>query len=325
MDIILPSCWSPVKVFVPWFASLIMHRVMVVGASGLLGQHMMSAGKEMGLAMTGTYNTVNAGIPGSIQMDITDADSVSRGMEAACPELLVLCAAMTNVDQCEREPDAAYKVNMEGSFNVAAECRSAGVKMVYISTDYVFNGLKGARYHEFEPADPLSIYAMSKLEGERVTLDGSRNNLVCRVSVVYGWNRLNRKSNFVTWMVDSLRKGQEVRLYNDQFVSPTYAPAAARDILELGLSRIKGIVHTSGPDCLSRYDIGMMVAEVFGLDASLIKAVSTAEMPLLAKRPARSCLGVDLAESELGRPMTSLRQGLEMMRESERSALVYER
>lgn len=290
---------------------------MVIGASGLLGQHMMSAGTEMGLAMTGTYNTVIDAMAGMTHMDITDADSVSRGLEAACPELVVLCAAMTNVDQCEREPDAAYKVNMEGSFNVASECRTADMKMVYISTDYVFNGLKGSRYHEFEPVDPLSVYARSKLEGERVTLDASRNNLVCRVSVVYGWNRLNRKSNFVTWIVDSLRKGQEIRLYDDQFVSPTYAPAAARDILELGLGKLKGTCHTSGPDCLSRYDIGTMVAEVFGLDASLIKAVKTAEMPLLAKRPARSCLGVDLAESELGRPMTSLRHGLEMMRDSE--------
>ena len=294
-----------------------MHRVMVVGASGLLGQHMMSAGREMGLAMTGTFNTVDEGIPGTIQMDITDPDSVSRGLQAACPELVVLCAAMTNVDQCEREPDAAYKVNMEGTLNVASECRASGAKLVYISTDYVFNGLKGLRYHEFEPADPLSIYAKSKLEGERVTLDANRNNLVCRVSVVYGWNRVGRKSNFMTWIIDSLRQGSEVRLYDDQFVSPTYAPAAARDILELSLGKLKGICHTSGPDCLSRYEIGMMVAEVFGLDGSLIRAVSTAEMPLLAKRPAVSCLGIDLAESELGRPMTGLRQGLESMKGSE--------
>lgn len=294
-----------------------MHRVMVVGASGLLGQHMMSAGKGMGLSMTGTFNTVDEGIPGTIQMDITEPDSVSRGLEAACPELVVLCAAMTNVDQCEREPDAAYRVNMEGALNVAAECRSAGVKLVYISTDYVFNGLKGMRYHEFEPADPLSVYAKSKLEGERVTLDASRNNLVCRVSVVYGWNRVGKKNNFVTWIIDSLRQGRQVRLYDDQFVSPTYAPAAARDILELSLGKLKGVIHTSGPDCLSRYEIGRMVAEVFGLDGTLLVPVATAEMPLLAKRPARSCLGVDLAESELGRPMTGLRQGLEDMRGSE--------
>lgn len=289
----------------------------MVGASGLLGQHMMSAGKGMGLSMTGTFNTVDEGIPGTIHMDITEPDSVSRGLEAACPELVVLCAAMTNVDQCEREPDAAYRVNMEGTLNVAAECRSAGVKMVYISTDYVFNGLKGLRYHEFEPADPLSVYAKSKLEGERVTLDASRNNLVCRVSVVYGWNRVGKKNNFVTWIIDSLRQGRQVRLYDDQFVSPTYAPAAARDILELGLGKLKGVCHTSGPDCLSRYEIGRMVAEVFGLDGTLLVPVTTAEMPLLAKRPARSCLGVDLAESELGRPMTGLRQGLEDMRGSE--------
>ncbi|NLX47789.1 MAG: dTDP-4-dehydrorhamnose reductase, partial [Euryarchaeota archaeon] len=267
-----------------------MHRVMIIGASGLLGQHMMGVGAEMGLAMTGTYNdTVPEGMPGTVQMDITDPDSVSRGFLAACPELVVLCAAMTNVDQCEREPDNAFRVNMEGTFNVASECSSSGVKMVYVSTDYVFNGLKGGRYHEFELPDPLSVYGRSKLEGEKLTLDAGKDNLVCRVSVVYGWNRVNRKNNFVTWIIDSLRKGQEIRLYDDQFVSPTYAPSAAMDILELGLGRQKGIFHTSGPDCLSRYEIGMMVAEVFGLDDSPIKAVTTGEMPLLAKRPSRSC------------------------------------
>ncbi len=295
-----------------------MHRVMVVGASGLLGQHMMSAGTDLGLAMTGTYNgTTPEGMAGTVQMDITDPDSVSRGFMASSPELVVLCAAMTNVDQCEREPDAAYRVNMEGSFNIATECRSYGAKLVYISTDYVFNGLKGGRYHEFETADPSSVYAKSKLEGENVTLDSGRNNLVCRVSVVYGWNRVGRKSNFVTWIVDSLRKGQEIRLYDDQFVSPTYAPAAARDILELGLGKLKGICHASGPDCLSRFEIGTRVAEAFDLDVSLIKAVGTADMPLLANRPPCSCLAVDLAESELGRPMTGLEKGLEMMRDSE--------
>ena len=317
MDIILPSCWSPVKVFVLSFASLIMHRVMVIGASGLLGQYMMSAGTQLGLAMVGTYNTVKDGSPGAMHMDVTDPDSVSHGISAASPELVMLPAAMTNVDQCERQPDTAYKVNMEGTFNVAAECRSSGIKLVYVSTDYVFNGLKGGRYHEFEPADPLSVYARSKLEGERVTLDAGRGNLVCRVSVVYGWNRIGKKSNFVTWIIDSLRKGQEIRLYDDQFVSPTYAPSAAYDILQLGMGKLKGICHTSGPDCLSRYQIGMEVAKAFDLDGSLIRPVRTEEMPLLAARPKRSCLAVDIAESELGRPMTDLNKGLELMRASE--------
>ncbi len=265
--------------------------------------------------MTGTFNTVDEGIPGTIQMDITDPIPYPR-TAGGLPELVVLCAAMTNVDQCEREPDAAYKVNMEGTLNVASECRPREPSWCTSPTDYVFNGLKGMRYHEFEPADPLSVYAKSKLEGERVTLDANRNNLVCRVTVVYGWNRVGRKSNFVTWIIDSLRRVARSACTTISS-SPPLRPAAARDILELSLGKLKGICHTSGPDCLSRYEIGMMVADVFGLDGSLIRPVSTAEMPLMAKRPAVSCLGIDLAESELGRPMIGLRQGLESMKGSE--------
>jgi len=292
-----------------------MHRVMVVGAAGLLGQYLMRAGEGMGLAMVGTYNeTLPGESAGTLKMDISDPDSVARSFLAACPELVVLAAALTNVDQCEREPDRAYSVNMEGAFNVASECKDAAVKMVYVSTDYVFNGLKGTRYHEFDVPDPQSVYAKSKLEGERVTLDADPGNLVCRVSVLYGWNTLNGKSNFITWVIDSLGRGVPVPLYTDQYVSPTYAPAAARDILELGLRGAKGIYHTSGPDCLSRHEIGLRVAEAFGLDPSLVRPVTTEGMPQLAVRPPRSCLAVDMAEAELGHPMTSLRDGLALMR-----------
>ncbi|HUT26644.1 MAG TPA: dTDP-4-dehydrorhamnose reductase [Methanomassiliicoccales archaeon] len=292
-----------------------MNRVLVVGAAGLLGQYLMKAGKEMGLKMSGTYNSV---VPTDtnemLHMDITDRGRVAEVIEGSRPELLVLSAAMTNVDQCEREPAKAYAVNMEGAFNVAAECKKAGVKLVYISTDYVFNGLKGSHYYEFENPDPLGIYAQSKLEGERVTLDASRSNLVCRVSVVYGWNREGGKQNFVTWVIDSLQKGQGVRLYSDQYVSPTYAPDAAKVILELAVKGAHGTYHTSGPDCLSRYEIGVKVAETFSLDQGLISPVLTEEMPLMAARPPRSCLSVDQAEAELDRSMVNMSQGLTMMR-----------
>jgi dTDP-4-dehydrorhamnose reductase len=245
---------------------------------------------------------------------MTDQASVAKVISSIGPELVLLPAAMTNVDQCEREPDKAYAVNMEGTLNVAMECKAIGAKLVYVSTDYVFNGMRPGRYHEFDSPDPLGIYARSKLEGEKVTMDASQDNLVCRVSVVYGWNRLGKKDNFVTWVVRSLKDGLPIRLYRDQWVSPTYAPAAAKDILDLALNGAKGIYHTSGPDCLNRYEIGLLVAEMFGLDPELITPVTTEEMPLLAVRPARSCLAVDLAEAELGRPMLSLRQGLEEMR-----------
>lgn len=290
-----------------------MSKVMVIGATSLLGQYMMAEARSLGMEAVGTYNSTVPSDAGALRnLDIVEPDEVNERISQEGPDMVVLCSALTNVDRCEREPDLAYRVNAEGAFNVASACRSSGSKMVFVSTDYVFNGLKGGRYHEFDPPDPLSVYARSKLEGERVTLDASRGNLVCRVSVLYGWNRVGGRSNFVTWVIDSLRRGERVKLYTDQYVSPTYAPAAAKDILELGL-RMKGVCHTSGPDCLSRYEIGLRVAEAFRLDSALIDGVTTEEMPMLAKRPKRSCLAVDMAEAELGRPMVPLREGLAQM------------
>ncbi|MDD1772208.1 MAG: dTDP-4-dehydrorhamnose reductase [Methanomassiliicoccales archaeon] len=296
-----------------------MRKVLVIGASGLLGQYLLKAGRDLELDMVGTYNeTVPTDINGMLRMDITNPDSVSRSLDQICPDLVVLSSAMTNVDQCEREPGKAYAVNMEGAFNVASRCKDHGAKLVYISTDYVFNGLKGSRYHEFEGPDPLSIYGRSKLEGENVTMDADKKNMVCRVSVVYGWNRIGKKSNFLTWIIESLKKGQAIRLYNDQWVSPTYAPSAAKDILELACKDVRGIVHTCGPDCLNRYEMGVMLAEVFGFDKGLISSIETKDMPMLAVRPRASCLAVDIAESELGRSMVGLRQGLDEMKKEER-------
>ncbi|MCG7844382.1 MAG: dTDP-4-dehydrorhamnose reductase [Methanomassiliicoccales archaeon] len=290
-----------------------MRRVLIVGGSGLLGQYLVLEARSRGMEVLGTHNETTP-VEVSRRIDITTLSSVDSIIDDFDPEIIVLSAAMTNVDQCEREPDRAYAVNMEGSLNVASACKRTGAKLVYVSTDYVFNGMKQGRYHEFDAPDPLGVYARSKLEGERVTMDASQDNLVCRVSVVYGWNRVGKKDNFITWIVRSLKDGQAIRLYRDQWVSPTFAPAAAKDILELAMKGARGTYHTSGPDCLNRYDIGLMVADMFGLDEKLITPVNTEDMPLLAARPARSCLSVDKVEAELGRSMMGLRQGLEEMR-----------
>jgi dTDP-4-dehydrorhamnose reductase len=189
--------------------------------------------------------------------------------------------------------------------------------VLYVSTDYVFSGAKGSPYMEFESPDPLSIYARTKLEGERLAMDASTRNIVCRVSVLYAWNRVSQKQNFVTWVIDSLRRGKEVPLFHDQIVSPTYAPYCAKVLLGLLESNSRGVFHTSGPDCVSRHDIGMKIAEVFGLDASLIKKTATDDSGLVAKRPYCSCLDVRKVEGELNMKMLSLEEGLRDMRSTE--------
>ncbi|MDD1773040.1 MAG: dTDP-4-dehydrorhamnose reductase [Methanomassiliicoccales archaeon] len=296
-----------------------MRRIAVVGAGGLLGQHVTAEALERGYNVLGTFHDTSVPPSGieAARLDITDEDETHEVLRRFAPEGVILTSALTNVDYCERNPSKAWAVNAEGTLNVVQACGLVGAKLLYVSTDYVFNGEKGSPYMEFESPDPLSIYARTKLEGERLTMDASTRNLVCRVSVLYGWNKLSPKQNFVTWVIDSLRRGKEVPLFHDQTASPTYAPHCAKVLLGLLESNLRGIFHASGPDCASRYDIGMKVAEVFQLDASLVKRTTTEGSKLIARRPACSCLDVGKVERELNMKMLPVEEGLRDMRATE--------
>ncbi|MDH7507809.1 MAG: dTDP-4-dehydrorhamnose reductase [Methanomassiliicoccales archaeon] len=292
-----------------------MSRIAVIGASGLLGQYVVSEAGTKGHEVLGTFRNVPAQFEGvrTEFLDITNHDQVESVLGKFEPDQVILSAAQTNVDLCEKNPSEAWSINAEGTLNVASFCQSIGAKLLYVSTDYVFNGMKKGRYSESDDPDPLGIYAQTKLEGERITLDSSSVNLVCRVSTLYGWNRVSKKRNFVTWVIESLRRGESISLFADQFVSPTYAPHCAHVLVSLLECGAHGIYHTSGPDCLSRYEIGLKVAEVFQLDNSLIRAISTKDSGLVARRPCYSCLDVEKVEEKLGFKMLSLIDGLRRM------------
>lgn len=295
-----------------------MSRVAVIGGSGLLGQSLVSLAKAQGDTVLSTYQSKPVNIDGvqSSSLDLKDANATRKLLHDFRPDIVLLPAAMTNVDACEKSPTMAWEINAEGPLNVAQICLGLKAKVIYVSTDYVFNGLKGSHYHEFESPDPISIYGQTKLEGERCVLDADKHNLVCRVSVLYGWNPL--KDNFVSWMIKELRLGKQITLFKDQFVSPTYAPHCAEVLLKLARTDVHGVLHTSGPDCMSRYEMGLAVAKEFKLDKNLIKPILTKEASLVARRPERSCLAVDKVESMLQAEMLPFTEGIRRMREMEK-------
>ena len=250
-------------------------------------------------------------------MDMTDQTAVVGFFANESPDRVLLPAAMTDVDECERKPQMAFSINVEGTMNIAVASKAAGAPLLYVSTDYVFNGFKGTKYYEFDDPDPLSIYSKTKLEGERLVHDSSKRNAVCRVAVLYGWNRLAAKDNFVSWVIRSLRAGKEIGLFTDQFVTATYAPHCAKVLMEVSDRELKGLFHTSGPDCLSRYQMGVVISEVFGLDRALVRPSKLAEANFVARRTENSCLNVENVEAQLDMQMMSFRAGVEDMKATE--------
>ena len=189
-----------------------------------------------------------------------------------------------------------------------------GTRFVHVSTDYVFDGTKNRKYVEEDIPRPISVYGSSKLAGERAVLSSLPNAVVARPAVLYGWNPIEGKDNFVTWVLKKLKSGEKATLFEDQRISPTFADDLAASLLELAEGDGKGVWHVAGPDCLSRVECGKMIADAFGLSKGLIVPVRSSSVSLPAKRPKNSCLDVSRVEKLLNRKMVSFGDGLRSMR-----------
>lgn len=293
-------------------------NLLVVGASGLLGSKIyVQAGRDY--QVSGSYNPeVDGKSSWRLEpLDIGSKEEVDKLFEKTNPEVVILCAAMTNVDACEKQPLVANRVNATGPELVARACMKRGSRLVHVSTDYVFDGTKTRKYKEDDVPRPISVYGQSKLAGERAVLKTCPGSVVARPAVLYGWNPLEDKDNFVTWVLKKLRRGERATLFKDQWISPTLADDLARTLIELAEMNVNGIWHVSGPDCLDRPTCGRMIAAAFGLDERLVAPVPSDSVSLPAKRPKYSCLDVTKVETLLGRKMLSFEEGLRAMREQE--------
>lgn len=290
----------------------------MIGASGLLGSKLM----EQARGRYETVGTYNPEVDGKdmwrlAPLDIGSKEEVEALFKKTSPDTVILTAAMTNVDTCERYPLLANRVNASGPALVARSCNAVEAKLVHVSTDYVFDGTKRRRYTETDAPRPISVYGTSKLAGERAVLSTDPNAIVARPAVLYGWSPLENKDNFVTWVLKKMRKGEKAPLFQDQFISPTLADDLARTLLDLAEKDVSGVWHVSGPDCLDRPTCGRMIAKAFGMDEALAVGVPSSSISLPAKRPAYSCLDVSKVEEMLGRKMVKFENGLRTMKEQE--------
>jgi len=293
-------------------------KLLIVGASGLLGSKIFFQASST-YDVSGSYNPqVDGKSAWRLEpLDIGSKDEVEKLFEKVKPEVVILCAAMTNVDGCEKQPLMANRVNATGPELVARSCKKMNARLVHVSTDYVFDGAKMRKYTEDDMPRPISVYGSTKLAGEKTVLSTLPDAVVARPAVLYGWNPLEDKDNFVTWVIKKIRKGERATLFEDQWISPTFADDLARTLLELAGMNVKGVWHVSGPDCLDRPTCGRMIAKAFDLDETLVGPVLSSSVSLPAKRPKYSCLDVSKVEKLLRRKMMSFEEGLKTMRKQE--------
>ena len=257
-------------------------HILVTGASGLLGLNLcLEKAKEYEIFGI-VHQAQLANVPFTlIKQDLTNNNELSEIFDQTKPELVINCAAMANVDQCEKHPNQAAKINSEVPGYLAKNCAERAIPFIHISTDAVFDGEKG-NYKETDVPNPLSIYAKTKLEGEKRVLDVNQAALIVRVNF-FGFSITGRRS-LAEFFLRDLISGRKVYGFIDILFSPMYVNDLVETLFDMVKNKLTGIYHVVSPAHLSKYDFGMLISEKFNLDGSLISPGSYLKGDLIAKR-----------------------------------------
>ncbi|MCL4326492.1 MAG: SDR family oxidoreductase [Candidatus Thermoplasmatota archaeon] len=270
-------------------------RYAIIGGTGFLGKKMVSVLRKEGDIVTPfSFNSEN-------KIDIASLESVKTVLGKMDLDVIVNCAALTDVDKCEDDARNAENINSVGPQNLSLFSKNKNIWFVQISTDYVFDGIKGD-YSETDFPNPINVYGRTKLGGEKNALSNNDKVLVLRISTPYGYNDNNDKITLTKKIIDNLTNGKPIELFMDQHVSPTLIDDAVYAMKKLINKDKVGIYHAAGMDRIDRYSYGIEVARVFELDDTLIKPVSINEIKFKAKRPKDSSLSI----------MKLVREGIEM-------------
>ncbi len=238
-----------------------------------------------------------------------DLKKIVYGIE---PDVVVNCAALTNVDECETNKSAAWNLNAELVETIAKMCRVMESRLITFSTDYIFDGQDGP-YSETSMPNPLSNYGKTKLAGENLALSLLDELTIIRTNVVYGASSYG-KGDFIRWIIEKLENGESIKIIEGQWCNPTYVRDLARSVSRAIINKSNGIFNVAGTDYLNRYEIALKIADYMGFDEDLIEPISVGSLKQLARRPVRGGLLTGKAENEFGIIFTGLEEGLEKLK-----------
>lgn len=273
-------------------------KILVTGAGGMVGRAFASECERRGDFVVARDRRA---------LDITDADAVFAEVERVRPHAVVNCAAWTDVDGCELDPLRAHAVNAQGPENLAVACRRAEALLVTISTDYVFDGAKDGFYTQRDDPEPQSVYAVSKLEGERRATVACARTVVVRTGWIFG----HGGTNFLSRVVELARDGARLKAIDDAWGAPTYATDLARRLRELADSDLPGTYHVvNAGEGASYYEFAAAALEEAGLSSDSLEKVSADSLTRPAPRPRNSRLRCLLSEAVGLEPLPLWREAL---------------
>lgn len=290
-------------------------RIIIIGSNGMLGQRTAEFYKSQSNFELLCCSVENESVLPDVEYisaDIADREKIKKTIYDFCPDVIVNAAAYTNVDGCETEREAAWRINVKGVEYLAEAARVIDSYLVHISTDYVFDGKNGP-YSETAKPNPLGYYGRTKLASENALKISGINYSVIRTNVLYGTAK-NSRPDFVKWVVSKLRNNEEIKIVSDQINNPAFLDDLVQAIHKLVEFQKTGIYNIGGPEFLSRYEFTLRIADFFELDKSLIIQIKTKELSQAARRPLKSGLITIKAQSELGFKSHTIEESLELMK-----------
>lgn len=293
-------------------------RILLTGANGLLGQKLVTllqGMEDVELIATGRGKNRNPdGSYSYLRADLLNHTGLRTFFQFTPPDVIIHCAAMTQVDECEVNREACWKINVEATENLVDYARENGVYFLYVSTDFVFDGLSGP-YREEDLPSPVNYYGISKAKAEELVLNANIGAAIVRTVLVYGVAHDPSRSNIVLWVKKNLEAGKPIKVVDDQFRTPTLVEDLAYGCWQVVKNRKAGIYHLSGDEMVTPYLLALKVADFFGLDRNLITPTDAYQFKETGKRPPKTGFIIHKARRELRFSPRSIEQGLAVVKE----------
>ena len=297
-----------------------MIKVVVTGSNGLLGQSLLNLllkekGKYQVFGFSKKQNRSGREDFEYISIDITDKVKLKENLNKIKPNFIINTAAMTQVDACENNKKACDVLNVDVVKWLSEISKEINAHLIHISTDFIFDGIKG-NYKETDEPNPLSYYGLSKLKSEAVLTNSNINYTILRTILVFGKVYDMSRSNIVLWVKSMLEKGKEITIVDDQYRTPTYAGDLALACKISIDKKVTGVFNIASKELLSIYEIAQQIADVFKLDKSLIKPISTSTLNQTAPRPAKTGFDLSKTNNELDFYPKSFQEDLQKFKET---------
>ena len=297
-------------------------KILVLGGSGLIGDHFITNSKAHDI--TTTYNNNKINFPNVISKKINLPENWS-GLEELIlnqkPDIVLNSIANSNADFCEMNREDTFNLHVNITKKITDVCSKINSKIIFLSTDYVFDGKSNNKYKETDETNPINYYGKTKVEAENIVLKSSKKNAVLRTAVIYGWHK---SSKFTNWILSSLNQGKIVDPFIDQYNTPTLVDDLVKSIINIIEMNVSGLFHAVGNTCVNRYEFALLLAEKFQLEKKLVESVTSKEKKQSAPRPFRTCLDASKLEKILNFKFSSLDDGVSFIVNQSKSEKVFD-